>query len=148
MPNYPRMYDDVSWLKKDITAGLRFQASEEYDLLPEEQTFPDGRLVKALAAACELQDYLAGEIALDEEENGDVKGALVKALQNLYFEIRYVFDPTGEGAQGDCHCAITHLFAPAFVFKIYFRYNGPGEISVKAVEPCTLRQIQDEMKGE
>ena len=37
--NYSRMYDDVTWLKKDITAELRFQATEEYELLPKEQTF-------------------------------------------------------------------------------------------------------------
>ena len=54
--NYSRMYDDVTWLKKDITAELRFQATEEYDLLPEEQTFPDMRMIKALTAACELQN--------------------------------------------------------------------------------------------
>ena len=45
--NYSRMYDDVTWLKKDITAELRFQAAGEYDLLPKEQTFPDMRMIKA-----------------------------------------------------------------------------------------------------
>ena len=144
--NYSRMYDDVMWLKKDITAELRFQAAEEYDLLPKDQTFPDMRMIKALTAACELQDYLAGEIALDAEENGDVKDSLVKNLHNLYFEIHYMFEPTGTGEYGGCYCAVVDLFAPRFTFKIYFHYCGPDEISVKAIEQCTLREIQDELR--
>ena len=144
--NYSRMYEDVTWLKKDITAELRFQAAEEYDLLPKEQTFPDMRMIKALTAACELQNYLAGEIALDAEENGDIKGALVKNLHNLYFEIRYVFEPTGNGEYGGCHCAVVDLFAPKFTFRIYFHYCGLDEISVREIEQCTLRQIQDELR--
>ena len=79
----------MTWLKKDITVELRFQAAEEYDLLPKEQTFPDMRMIEALTAACELQDYLAGEIVLDTEANGDVEDALVKNLHNLYFEIHF-----------------------------------------------------------
>lgn len=114
------MYDDVTWLKKDITAELRFQAAEEYDLLPKEQTFPDVRMIKALTAACELQNYLAGEIALDAEENGNVKGALVKNLQDLYFEIRYVFEPTETGEYGGCYCAIVDLLLRSSPLRFIF----------------------------